>query len=353
MALPQKGWKIPLDGARGFFPARGTFKLEQLDSLLGYKKVFMKLPRPYAFGQPRQRKKTTLQPFEPDPCEDTDYLARFDAMSFAAARAVITSYSTSFAMSTKLLGARVRTDICNLYAVVRIADEIVDGTAKAAGGAADAIAGALDDYERLIIEAPSRRFHTDPIVHAYAITARRCHFEEAHVRAFFTSMRGDLTQRSYDARDFDDYIYGSAEVIGLLCVAIFVAGEDLDPATRASLDEGARALGAAFQKVNFLRDISEDTTVLGRTYFPALSGRVLDDAIKAELIADIRNDLAVANAVIPLLPDDARRGVRAAADLFSELTDRIDQRPAREVLTARVSVPAARKLLLLAKAARC
>ncbi|WP_051483596.1 phytoene/squalene synthase family protein [Corynebacterium vitaeruminis] len=282
---------------------------------------------------------------------NANYLQRFDAMACEAARAVITSYSTSFSLATRLLRGRIRTDVSNLYAMVRIADEIVDGTAKAAGDDREQAASLLNEYERAVLAAPQLRFHTDPILHAYAMTARRCTFDPEHIKAFFASMRRDLRQNTYDAEEFEEYVYGSAEVIGLLCVSIFVAGDKLTPEKRRRLDEGARRLGAAFQKVNFLRDIAEDTSQLGRTYFPGLRGRSLDDATKADIVQDIREDLGCAYQVIPELPVDARWGVQAAADLFTELTDRIDALPASEVLTSRVRVPRNKKLMILARAA--
>ena len=146
--------------------------------------------------------------------------------------------------------------------------------------------------------APQRRLHTDPIVHAYAITARRCGFHREHLAAFFNSMRADLTQREYSPSELQDYIYGSAEVIGLLCLQIFLAEEDVSPANRAAMERGARALGSAFQKVNFLRDLGEDSSTLGRTYFQqAPSGRI-DEATKSALIAEIRQELATAALTI-------------------------------------------------------
>lgn len=279
------------------------------------------------------------------------YLDRYDRACAKAAQEVILTYSTSFSLATRALAKQVRTDICNLYAMVRIADEIVDGTAAAAGMGHEDISAELDAYERAVLAAPSARFHTDPVLHAYAMTARRCEFDPEHVTAFFSSMRRDLNQASYDQDGFDDYVYGSAEVIGLLCLSVFLADHPVTDEERARLTAGARSLGAAFQKVNFLRDLAEDTDVLGRTYFPGLADCELTEERKGELVADIRRDLADARAVIPLLPLSARIGVLAAAELFRELTDRIDELPAAELSERRVSVPGPTKAVLLARAA--
>lgn len=284
------------------------------------------------------------------PSQKRQFLTRYNVMSRRSAHQVIATYSTSFSLATGLLGSRVRKDIRNLYAVVRIADEIVDGAAAEAGCSREEITQLLDDYEQVVLQAPSLPFHTDPVLHAYADTARRCNFDPEQLRAFFTSMRRDLHQNSYDPGDFQDYVYGSAEVIGLLCLDIFLVGKSVSPAQHRDLQEGARALGAAFQKVNFLRDLAEDSEDLGRTYFPELEDRVLDEPTKDRLLDDIDADLAAARKVIPLLPLSARAGVLAATDLFGELSRRLRVTPAITITTTRASVPRATKLGILARA---
>lgn len=276
-------------------------------------------------------------------------LTRYDQAASRAAAQVMGQYSTSFSLATHLLRGRVREDIRHLYAVVRIADELVDGTAHQAR--IDA-AAALDAYEAAILAAPEKRLHTDPVVHSYAITARRCGFQREHLVAFFDSMRADLTQREYSASELAEYIYGSAEVIGLLCVQVFLAEETVSAADRATMDRGARHLGSAFQKINFLRDLGEDSSILGRAYFPEAAGGELSEAAKSALIAEIRRELAAADEAIHLLPLSARVGVRAAADIFAELTNRIAATPAAELKTTRISVPNGTKAWLAARAVR-
>ena len=275
------------------------------------------------------------------------YLERYDAMCDDAAAHVIARYSTSFTLATRLLSGGLRRDIRNLYAMVRIADEIVDGSAAEAGVDAPSL---IDAYEDAVLAAPSVRFHTDPVLHAYAATARRCEFDPAHVRAFFASMRQDTARSTYDSAGFDSYVYGSAEVIGLLSLSAFLAENPATPADRQRMEAGARSLGSAFQKINFLRDFGEDYSALGRTYFPELRDRPLDDATKSAILADIRSELSHARSVIPLLPPAARGAVSAAEALFSELADRVDATPASRLKTTRVSVPRARKLILTARA---
>lgn len=278
------------------------------------------------------------------------FLARYDRMATKAAQQVIGQYSTSFSLATRVLGGRVRTDIRNFYAVVRIADEIVDGTAHAAGLDDSGIAATLDAYEDAVLSAPHRRFHVDPILHAYAITARRCNFDADHIAAFFSSMRRDLEQSHHDSSSFQDYVYGSAEVIGLLCLEIFLVDNPVTDAERARLESGARDLGAAFQKINFLRDLTEDIDTLGRTYFPGLKDHSLSEEHKDELIKDIRADLDQARIAIPLLPLSARTGVLVATELFSKLTEELDALSAEGISTQRVSVSARDKAAVMARA---
>ncbi|WP_420098940.1 phytoene/squalene synthase family protein [Corynebacterium sp.] len=281
---------------------------------------------------------------------NVDYLRSYDQMAVSAAHRVITTYSTSFSLATRLLRPTPRRDICNLYAMVRIADEIVDGTLEQAGGNHRDCWDCLERYEQAVLTAPQRRFHVDPVLHAYALSARRCGFKPDYVRAFFASMRRDLAQNSHDKSSFDAYVYGSAEVIGLLCLQAFLVDHPVTEDRRARLDTGARSLGAAFQKVNFLRDLHQDAAVLGRSYFPGIDVSALTDHDKDRLIADIRADLTQARAAIPFLPGAVRGGVLAATNLFSDLTDRIDAVPAIALMCTRLSVPIHVKAAIAAKA---
>ncbi|MDO5033010.1 phytoene/squalene synthase family protein [Corynebacterium sp.] len=270
-------------------------------------------------------------------------LERYDRSSCAAAAQIMRHYSTSFSLATQLLHAPVRTDIRNLYAMVRTADEIVDSGLDPAEAA-----GLLDSYEDAVRCATQQRFHPDPVLHAFALSARRCGFRDEHLKAFFASMRRDLTQSQHTEESFAAYVYGSAEVIGLLCLDAFYSGRSHP----ASLEEGAQRLGAAFQKINFLRDLHEDTARLGRTYFPGLdAARGLDETTKNKLIAEIRADLDAARRATQQLPRGSRLGVAAATALFSELTDILEATPAAEIMRKRVSVPPARKSYVVARAA--
>ena len=277
-------------------------------------------------------------------------LGLYNRVAVKASHQVIKRYSTSFSMSTLLLSPQIRRDIRNLYAVVRIADEIVDGTAQAAGHTPAQIEELLDDYEAAVLASPGQHFHTDLVLQAYGDTARRCVFQEEHVVAFFASMRRDLTASEHDPGSFEAYVYGSAEVIGLLCLSVFNQGRPVSARREQDMKDGARALGAAFQKINFLRDLAEDQQDLGRTYFPGTPPGALTESEKQQLIANIRVDLDTAERSYPALPVQARIGVIAAALLFEGLTDRIDQTPAEKLLEERISIPRLTKLQILGRA---
>lgn len=277
--------------------------------------------------------------------DQQDFLGRFDAMSSKATATVIAHYSSSFTLASKLLSPKIRRDIEALYGMVRVADEVVDGAAAAAGCAPDAVAEILDNYERQVLLSLSVPFHTDPVIHAFGNTARKCGFEQAHIVAFFDSMRRDLSQTSYDPTQLDEYIYGSAEVIGLMCLKIFLQDSTASPQDRATMEHGARRLGTAFQKVNFLRDLAEDREDLGRSYLP-----VFTEEMRDEIVTDIREDLDAARLSIPLLPFGARTGVRAATDLYGCLVDNLESASLEDLKNGRIRVPSMKKASLATKA---
>lgn len=268
----------------------------------------------------------------------------YDRCAQDAAATVIARYSTSFALACRLLGPRVRGHVRNVYALVRIADEIVDGAAAAASVPASTQRLLLDELEAETLTALARGFSTNLVVHAFALAARECGIRAELIRPFFASMRTDLTRTAHDASSHDAYVYGSAEVVGLMCLQVFVnAGrsEPIEPS--ADLVEGARRLGAAFQDVNFLRDRIDDRGRLGRDY---LGIDDTDAATRDEVLARIDRDLDVAAATIPSLPADCRRAVTTAHGLFAELALRL--RDSTEEV--RVSVPNAVKATIAARA---
>ena len=258
----------------------------------------------------------------------------YDRVAEETASVVIHRYSTSFGLASRLLGAGVRQHVENIYALVRVADEIVDG-----GAQVDTLEAArsLNALETETENAMSVGFSSNLVVHAFALTARDVDFGTELTAPFFESMRMDLSQKQHDQESFERYVYGSAEVVGLMCLRAFLHGETVTDADR--FETGARALGAAFQKVNFLRDLAADFTTLGRSYFPDVAVETFDEATKTRLLDDIDADLAVSAAVVPDLPKSSRRAVALAQSLFAELSARLRATPARELVAARIRVP--------------
>lgn len=281
---------------------------------------------------------------------------RYTAMADRAAADVIAHYSTSFTLASRLLTPAVRRDVCNLYAVVRVADEIVDGAAASAGEDAAGVRELLDAYAAAVTRAAERPFHTDPVLHAWAGTARRCGLDPAHMDAFFASMRADLDPGVHDDASLAAYIHGSAEVIGLMCLDIFRthARPGELTADRDWLASGAASLGSAFQKVNFLRDIGADLTVLHRHYLPTASDGTLTEDAKNALLDECATELDAGCERIPALPRGARGGVAAATALYRELVERLRAVPAAALTgpdAVRVSVPSPVKTLVTVRAA--
>ena len=273
-------------------------------------------------------------------------LSLYSGTASAAAAPVIRRYSTSFRLATRLFPRRCRAAVASIYALVRIADEIVDGTAAEAGLDRAAQAGRLDELEAETERAVETGFSANLVVHAFAGVARAAGIEPELTRAFFASMRRDLDAVEFDETEYRTYVHGSAEVVGLMCLRVFLAGRPADPDVPTRLDEGAARLGAAFQKVNFLRDVGHDRHQLGRSYLPGVSATGMTDREKAVVVADIRGDLRAARAVVGHLPADCRRPVLVATAIFGELLRRIERLPADRLADERVSVPAPVKLAL-------
>ena len=275
----------------------------------------------------------------------------YDLVAEQTAGIVIRRYSTSFGLASRLLGPGVRQHVENIYALVRVADEIVDGGASAAGVDQLTIARILNELERETDEAMLVGFSANLVVHAFARTARETGFGTELTAPFFASMRADLNAREHDEQSFDEYVYGSAEVVGLMCLRAFLLGETTSDADDELLVTGARRLGAAFQKVNFLRDLAADYEELGRSYFPGIDVPTFSEDEKIRLLDDIDADLAVSAPVIPMLPRSSRRAVALAQGLFAELSARLRATPAERILHSRVRVPNPVKLRIAALAA--
>lgn len=277
-------------------------------------------------------------------------LALYTRAAHESAATIIHEYSTSFGMATRLLATAVRPRVEDVYALVRVADEIVDGAAAEAGLDTDDQRALLDALEADTERAMRTGYSANLVVHSFAATAREAGISVDMTRPFFASMRRDLSPVDFTAEELREYIYGSAEVVGLMCLAVFLHDTPVPPETRARLERGARRLGSAFQKINFLRDLAEDYSQLGRSYFPGIDPARLTERQKLALVVDIDCDLGAAADAIPELPDNCRRAILAAHALFAELSDRIRATPASELLARRVRVPTRTKVGILLRA---
>lgn len=273
---------------------------------------------------------------------------RYTGAARAAADEVIDAYSTSFGWATRLLGRRHRDHIRSIYALVRVADEIVDGTAAAFGLDVAAQARMLESYREQTHRAMARGCSTDLVIHAFARTAVEAGIDTDLTGPFFDSMRADLHGSPADEDERARYVYGSAEVVGLMCLRVFLRRADPAPEELARLEHGAQQLGAAFQHVNFLRDLAADAEELGRNYLSE-AGR-LTEAEHRVWVETIAGELADAAAVIPLLPRDCRAAVTAAHLFFTELLDRLAATPTDQLRRRRVRVPNPVKIRLLGRA---
>lgn len=269
----------------------------------------------------------------------------YDKVARTASQQVIAGYSTSFGWATRLLDEPVRGHVRSIYALVRVADETVDDPDPRLTPSLRA--ELLDGLEQETSRALACGRSANLVVHAFATTARRCGIDEELVTPFFASMRRDLSPQTHTPETLATYIYGSAEVVGLMCLHAFVDG---DPVAYEHLRPGARRLGAAFQKVNFLRDLRDDEELLGRGYLPGVERSTLTDAGRDALLDDIDADLDAAAAVIPELPAGSRRAVGAAHGLYSALARRLRATPAAEIGRRRIRVPDSQKAWILARA---
>lgn len=247
-----------------------------------------------------------------------------------ASKAVTETFSSSFSSAISLLDHSIRQDIYNIYGLVRIADEIVD---THQGENAQLL---LDNLEAEVYDTLQTGFSTNVIVHSFCISATKYAIEQSLIEPFFASMRMDLTkQQSLTRQQYDTYIYGSAEVIGLMCLKVFVAG---DRTLYKELKDGASALGAAYQKVNFLRDIKDDQSIRGRFYFPGYTYETFTDQAKTEVVEDIRKDFSLAKTAIDQLPPRARFATKLSYDYYTELLDILERMKTAELKSGRVSV---------------
>lgn len=258
-----------------------------------------------------------------------------------ASRVVTDTFSSSFGSAIRLLDSSIRQDIYNIYGLVRVADEIVD---TYQGENAAALLASLEEETYAALQTG---FSTNVIVHAFCVTARRYNIKEELITPFFASMRMDVTAKNYSLESYRTYIYGSAEVVGLMCLKVFTKD---DTRQYNELKSGACALGAAYQKINFLRDIKDDYESRGRFYFPDVSYASFNETIKQAIVADIRTDLLEAEGTVQLLPKRARFATQLSVDYYKALLQRLEQTSVDELKQIRLSTPKRIKLQLLIRA---
>ncbi len=263
----------------------------------------------------------------------------FDTVSYSCSKTVTKTYSTSFSLATKMLSNSIRNDIYNIYGFVRLADEIVDS---------------FHDYKKEALfneltedleQALQEKISLNPIINAFQYTYHKYNIDKALVDAFMKSMRLDLHKTDYlTTQEYKDYIYGSADVVGLMCLKVFVKG---DEEKYENLKDTAMALGSAFQKVNFLRDLKADYDDLNRSYFPNADLDNLNEASKQAIIDDIEADFDKGLSGIKKLPIDAQFGVFTAYRYYRQLLKKLKKTPALKIKSTRIRVSNPKKIELL------
>jgi phytoene synthase len=267
--------------------------------------------------------------------------AIFDTISYECSRNITKAYSTSFSLAVKMLSPRIRRDIYNIYGFVRLADEIVDS---------------FHDYNK---EQLFRRFEIElenalkdgislnPVLNAFCHTVKQYNIPKELIDAFMKSMRQDLIKKDYATfAEYNEYIYGSADVVGLMCLKVFVNN---DNERYETLKEPAMRLGSAFQKINFLRDLKADMEGLERNYFPTLNLSEMNDDTKRAIVEEIEADLHEGYKGILQLPAEAKFGVYTAYVYYRTLLKKLKNTPPLEIQNARIRVSNYHKAGLLAR----
>ena len=265
----------------------------------------------------------------------------FDEVSYSCSENVTKTYSTSFSLATRLLSENIRKDIYNIYGFVRFADEIVDSFHDY--NKTELFNDFSDDLEKALVN----KIHLNPILNSFQYTFHKYNIDKDLVDSFMKSMRMDLTKKKYSTvKEYKEYIYGSADVVGLMCLKVFVQG---DSKLYNKLKNNAMKLGSAFQKVNFLRDLKADKEDLNRTYFPNTKFEKLNESEKNEIINEIENDFKDGLEGIKQLPLDAKFGVFMAYRYYNQLLKKLKKTPATEIINRRIRVPNLKKIELLTR----
>lgn len=265
----------------------------------------------------------------------------FHTTSENCSRIVTENYSTSFSSAIRMLHRDLRTPIFNIYGFVRLADEIVDSFHEYEKETL------LAQFKKETYEAIERGISLNPVLHSFQRTVNEFNIDLKLVEAFFHSMEMDLTRKSYESAEYKEYIYGSAEVVGLMCLYVFCEGKK---ELYDKLEAPARSLGAAFQKVNFLRDIKADYNGMSRVYFPGCDFSNFSEREKREIEEDIQQDFRDAFHGIRRLPLKARFGVYVAYKYYLSLFKKIKKLEPARVLESRIRIPNYLKAMIVFRA---
>lgn len=265
----------------------------------------------------------------------------FDKLSFQCSHKVTSTYSTSFSHAVKMLRPKIQNDIHAIYGFVRFADEIVDSFHDYDKKLL------LDEFENELYKALERKISLNPILNAFQMVVHKYGIDQELINDFLKSMRADLKKQEYiDFQEYEAYIYGSADVVGLMCLKVFVQG---DQKKYDELKYSAMKLGSAFQKVNFLRDLKDDSEYLNRHYFPHMEGNDIDKQTKDEIIAEINDDFNEAYKGIVQLPIEAKFGVYTAYIYYKNLLWKIKRTTAKEIKEKRIRISNPMKVVLLTR----
>jgi phytoene synthase len=265
----------------------------------------------------------------------------FHDISCQCSKITTGKYSTSFSSAIRLLHKDLQTPIYNIYGFVRFADEIVDTFHDYNKSVL------LDEFKTETYKAIERKISLNPILNSFQMTVNEFEIDRQLIDAFFTSMEYDLNKNTYDAKGYKDYIYGSAEVVGLMCLNIFC---EKDCVKYEKLKPFAQSLGAAFQKVNFLRDVKSDYQLLERTYFPEVDFKNFTSNSKKAIEDEIMLDFNSAYEGIMQLPLKARFGVYVAYKYYLSLFKKIKKTQAEKILDQRIRIPNYSKALIIVRA---
>jgi len=266
--------------------------------------------------------------------------ALFDSSSLKCSKLVTHSYSTSFSLGIRLFGPKIRPAIYAIYGFVRYADEIVDSFSKYDQEIL------LNEFERDYKLSLQRKISLNPIINSFQEVVHRYALYD-YVDDFLERMRYDLKVSDYNTKEaYENYIYGSADVVGLMCLRVFV---DNDEEKFNALKPSATSLGSAFQKVNFLRDLKQDFDTLGRSYFPNVHNRELTQEVRNEIVREIEEDFLKAYKGLVQLPIESRLGVYIAYKYYLNLLKKLKKCKPENILQGRIRISNPMKILILAK----